>query len=78
MHKHVHVCYFCEWSEEVEGQRPRTTLPEGWHWMTRRRENEANAVAVCPKCWKKEQPAIAMSRLKGNQTGKPTATGCCG
>jgi hypothetical protein len=78
MHTHVHICYHCERSEEVEGPRCRTTLPEGWQWQTRRREKEPNAVAVCPKCWKEKGPEIAMSRIRGSQTGKPKATGCCG
>lgn len=79
MHKHVHVCYFCERDEEVEAESaPHTKLPEKWNWMTRRREGE-NAVAVCPKCWLAHLTEIVMGR--NNRTRHPTngkARRCCG
>jgi len=74
---HIHICYYCERTEEVEGINSRVQLPEDWHWKVQRRKGE-NAVAVCPKCWSENLLEIVLGRrARGRRLGGVRG-GCCG
>lgn len=76
---HIHVCYYCERTEEVEGANPRLELPEDWHWKVQK-EKDVDAVSVCPKCWSDKLLEVVLGRERAKT--RPIRTnkrgGCCG
>jgi len=74
---HIHTCYYCERTEEVEGADPRLVLPEYWHWKVQREKGE-DAVAVCSKCWSDNLLEIVLGRRRtGRRMTGGIKGGCC-